>query len=198
MWKARTKNLKFRSVQWFQVVGDDTSMPLSYRDVLELWLHSEPFREFFGDLLRKSRFERFRWETPEVCENTLDRDFEFVLVDSEMLPAWGEPRAFAEHFEKVENESQQVISFSNLGRNAVLVVPKPIATPEAYPQLSAFVRSAPTSQQHEFWQVVAAEMKQRVNERPVWLSTAGMGVSWLHVRLDDRPKYYAWKPYKSC
>jgi len=27
-------------------------------------------------------------------------------------------------------------------------------------------------------------------------STAGAGVSWLHVRLDDRPKYYGFKPYK--
>ncbi|MGI9175867.1 MAG: DUF6940 family protein [Rhodothermales bacterium] len=25
----------------------------------------------------------------------------------------------------------------------------------------------------------------------MWLSTAGGGVSWLHVRLDSRPKYYA-------
>jgi len=91
-----------------------------------------------------------------------------------------------------------VVSFSNLGRNAVLVVLTPIAIPEAYPQLAAFVRLAPPSQQHEFWQLVADQMKKRVNTRPVWLSTAGMGVSWLHVRLDDRPKYYAWKPYKSC
>jgi hypothetical protein len=31
---------------------------------------------------------------------------------------------------------------------------------------------------------------------PVWVSTAGMGVSWLHVRLDNRPKYYGYKPYR--
>ena len=27
------------------------------------------------------------------------------------------------------------------------------------------------------------------------MSTSGMGVSWLHIRLDFRPKYYNWKPY---
>jgi len=179
MWKVRTKNRDFRRCQWFQIIDIVSGNPLRYREVLELWQHSEPFRDFFIDLLSKSRFERFRWETPSVCQNTLERDFEFVLVNSEMLPAWGEPRAFAEHFEQAENASSQVISFSNLGRNAVLVVPTPIVTPEAYPQLAAFVRSAPVSQQHEFWQVVAAQMK-------------------LRVRLDDRPKYYAWKPHKSC
>jgi hypothetical protein len=31
---------------------------------------------------------------------------------------------------------------------------------------------------------------------PEWLSTAGAGVSWLHVRLDDRPKYYGYAPYR--
>lgn len=27
------------------------------------------------------------------------------------------------------------------------------------------------------------------------LSTAGAGVRWLHVRVDDRPKYYHYRPY---
>ena len=37
--------------------------------------------------------------------------------------------------------------------------------------------------------------------RPVWLSTEGSGVPWLHVRMDSRPKYYHtrefkdWKPW---
>ena len=30
---------------------------------------------------------------------------------------------------------------------------------------------------------------------PTWLSTAGMGVSWLHVRLDSQPKYYGFAAY---
>jgi hypothetical protein len=30
----------------------------------------------------------------------------------------------------------------------------------------------------------------------LWLSTAGMGVSWLHVRLDSSLKYYGYKPFK--
>ncbi|MFN0016858.1 MAG: DUF6940 family protein [Pirellulaceae bacterium] len=34
-----------------------------------------------------------------------------------------------------------------------------------------------------------------VNVNPVWLITAGVGVSWLYVRLDDRPKYYGYGPY---
>jgi hypothetical protein len=39
-------------------------------------------------------------------------------------------------------------------------------------------------------------MARRVGRQPVWLSTAGAGVAWLHVRLDDRPKYYGHGPYR--
>lgn len=39
-------------------------------------------------------------------------------------------------------------------------------------------------------------MVARLGVRPVWLSTAGMGVSWLHVRLDARPKYYGFAAYR--
>ncbi|MFO1021395.1 MAG: hypothetical protein U0903_11970 [Planctomycetales bacterium] len=33
--------------------------------------------------------------------------------------------------------------------------------------------------------------------KPVWLSTAGAGVPWLHVHLDDQPKYYSHAPYRA-
>ena len=46
------------------------------------------------------------------------------------------------------------------------------------------------------WQVVGEAMERRLGTEPVWLSTAGAGVSWLHVRLDDRPKYYGHAPYR--
>jgi hypothetical protein len=39
-------------------------------------------------------------------------------------------------------------------------------------------------------------MAARLSARPVWLSTAGAGVAWLHVRLDDRPKYYGFDEYR--
>jgi hypothetical protein len=31
---------------------------------------------------------------------------------------------------------------------------------------------------------------------PLWVSTSGLAVPWLHLRLDARPKYYGFEPYK--
>ncbi|MDF9799652.1 hypothetical protein OKW21_004915 [Catalinimonas alkaloidigena] len=28
------------------------------------------------------------------------------------------------------------------------------------------------------------------------MSTSGLGVYWLHIRLDSRPKYYQFDPYR--
>ncbi len=99
--------------------------------------------------------------------------------------------AFAEHF-----DDTAVVSFPNLGRNAILVVPCPVSDPQIYGHLAEFTRNAPLNQQHVFWKTIAETMASRVDTQPVWLSTAGMGVSWLHVRLDDRPKYYAHDEYR--
>ena len=88
------------------------------------------------------------------------------------------------------------MTFPNLGRDAVMVVPCPVGDPSIYGHLASFIRNAPESQLHRFWIAIADAMNQRISARPVWLSTAGMGVSWLHVRLDDRPKYYGYAPFR--
>jgi len=49
---------------------------------------------------------------------------------------------------------------------------------------------APESQVDTLWRAVGNAMKNRISEFPVWQSTAGLGVFWLHVGLDSKPKYY--------
>ena len=63
-------------------------------------------------------------------------------------------------------------------------------------------RLAPDGQRVAFWAKVGAVYEALVKQgRPVWLSTEGSGVPWLHVRMDSRPKYYHtrefkdWKPW---
>ena len=66
----------------------------------------------------------------------------------------------------------------------------------AYGHLAAFVREAPREQVHALWARVGELVLERVSNVPLWLSTAGGGVAWLHVRLDSRPKYYTHAPYR--
>lgn len=189
MWITSQTGLASKGVVYALWHANDT--PVTYRDVIGLWARDEEFRQYFTRLLADSPITAYRWETPPVTDATLDRPFEFVLLPCPGLERRPERTAFAEHFE----QGKPVVAFDNLGGDATLVVPAPQVDDEAYGHLAAFVRHAPADQQQALWLEVGLAMKRRIGEKPVWLSTAGMGVAWLHVRLDSRPKYYGHEPY---
>jgi hypothetical protein len=170
------------------------SKPVSVADVLHAWRTDATFRTRYNSALAALPFSAFRWETPAVTDATLTSPFEFVVLDSPGLDRRPEPEAFADHFGGADPSS--VVVFPNLGGDAIMVVPRPEAEPSHYGHLAAFVRHAPERQRHALWRAVGEAMARRVGSKPVWLSTAGAGVAWLHVRLDDRPKYYGYGPYR--
>jgi hypothetical protein len=192
MWTSRSEALnEARGLRFF--VDLDTN-PATFVDVLLGWQDDAMFRSIFNALLANVPFSSFRWETPSVTRAMLTRPFEFVLLDSPGLARRPDPDAFAEHFSG--SSKTDVIAFPNLGGDAILIVPCLMTVPSAYGHLAVFVREAPEPQRHALWRLVGEVMAQRVGAKPVWLSTAGAGVSWLHVRLDDRPKYYGFEPYR--
>ena len=79
---------------------------------------------------------------------------------------------------------------------AFLVVPTDRNKTMRYGHIADFVRHAPSNQIIKFWQTVGTQMANHVGQSPQWLSTAGLGVHWLHIRIDSRPKYYRYAPYK--
>ena len=169
----------------------------TYGEVVDAWRGDEGFREVFIGLLSGSRYRACYFETPAVCSSSVDRPFEFVLVDSDLLAGVDpEPQVFSEYFSGGLEDN--VVTFPNLGGDAVLVAPCPVGPPESYPHLAAFVRDAPVYQQHALWRRVGEAVAAWLGDTPdpVWVSTAGQGVFWLHVRLDSRPKYYNYEPYR--
>ena len=119
-----------------------------------------------------------------------------VLVDAPgLVSAVPEEGAFREHFSK-DADGDGVVTFPNLGGDATLVVPCPVGPPSSYAHLAAFVRNASERQRHALFAALGASVLSHLSDRPLWVSTAGMGVYWLHLRLDSRPKYYRHAPYK--
>src|SRR5262249_21726977 len=169
---------------------DRESAPMSFSEVVWRWQGDASFRAFFSDFLADAPFTAFRWETPPITVATVNqRPFEFVLLNSPELSAESDPAAFAKHFSTAP-ANETVVSFPNLGNDALLVVPCPGDKLSGYAHLAAFVRQAPEAQKHALWVNVAKAMERQLGQAPIWLSTAGAGVAWLHVRIDKRPKYY--------
>ena len=170
---------------------------LSYATVINLWQHDESFRELFINILKDSPFAACFWETPPVTLSTIDREFECVLIDSPQLAGiTEEPDAFASRFRDAGPDP--VTHFPNLGNDAVLVTPCPRNEQTDHSHLAAFTRSAPLPVQHHFWTAIGTVMKQQTRTRRIWLSTSGLGVHWLHARLDTKPKYYQYPAYAAA
>jgi len=170
---------------------------LSYAKVIQAWAHEPLFIRYFSSILKASPFEAYFWETPPVNTETLNRTFEFVEVEGDILKQMPTSRyVFSEYFNDTNNRS--VISFANLGGDAQLVVPCPLNATSAYPHLAEFLRNAPDEQIETLWQQVGLQAEQTVSDRNIWISTAGAGVAWLHIRFDTFPKYYSYAPYRDC
>ena len=193
MWDAQIDTIDDGRVRQVRILSDEISV--SYAEIVERWRSDDVFRAFFIGILADVPYRAYLWETPPITRMTSTRAFEFVLVDSPALARLNpDPVAFASHFEAADT-GVEVVTFPNLGGDAILVAPIPQAPLGAYPHLAAFARTAPTEQQHTFWRTVGSTVADRLADRPLWLSTNGLGVAWLHARLDSRPKYYSFEPY---
>jgi hypothetical protein len=195
MWTYTIETLKSNSIQKISIFFNNDQ--ITYSDAIELWQKDETFRSFFNTLLAKSLFKAYFWETPPITLSNVHQAFEFVLVDSPVLARVNSNvSSFQEYFQSAAL-NKQVITFPNLSKDALLVVPCPVSENSAYTHIAAFSRVAPQSQQNEIWQTLAEVLQHYLNEQPIWVSTSGLGVYWLHIRLDSYPKYYNFEPYKS-
>ncbi len=188
MWRHRITEPAENTTR-YEIITDGV---LSVGQVVELLVSSSDFRLHLTELLRETPFVAYRWETPPVTQSTLNRPFEFVLVRHDRLRRPADRSPFAERF-----DDSDVVTFANLSGDATLVVPCPRSDSCDYAHLAGFLQTAPAAQIDQLWPATGLALQERVGNRPVWLSTAGMGVAWLHIRLDDRPKYYAYEPYRT-
>ena len=167
---------------------------LTFRQLFDLLKLDGDFVGWYSGALAAFDTDAFYWELPPLTTSTIDHAAEFVLLDAPILARLPpDPAPFAPQLDS--RRSQDVVVFPNLGGDAILVVPAAVGPAEAYPHLAAFLRLAPKEQVITLWRIAAKTMLSRLGNEPTWLSTAGGGVAWLHLRLDSRPKYYRYRPY---
>jgi hypothetical protein len=192
MWEARTQVVSsgFR----FQIFQGTAR--LSFRELFNLLENDSDFGRWYGETLAGCGLAAFFWEHPPLTADTFDDGAEFVLLESSALAGLrAEPEPFESQF--AAHPTADVLTFPNLSGDAQLVVPRPIGPVEAYAHLAVFVRNAPRAQVQSVWKAAAQLLRENLSSTPRWLSTAGLGVSWLHIRLDTYPKYYQFSPYKA-
>ncbi|MDX1638833.1 MAG: hypothetical protein R3281_12740 [Balneolaceae bacterium] len=177
----------------FQIRSDERDIPLDHHTFLTLLASSFSFRGWYNQWLASSDFEAFLWENRPVASDNLNEPYECTLVRNQYLAGKKpDPEPFSQYFD----HQKSVVTFPNLGGDAKLVAPCPRGPQAGYTHLGRFVRQCPEEQIQDFWRITADEMMTRIGSEPRWLSTSGLGVFWLHARIDSRPKYYQTEAYK--
>lgn len=174
-------------------LNGDQQQSLSFADVIYLWQTDDNFCDYFTRQLATIPYEAYFWELPPLTAETLRQPFECVIVNSPRLAgAPPDHQSFSAFF----TDMAAVVDFDNLGHDARLVAPCPLGAPDQYTHLARFMRQAPRIQQRSFWRRLGQLLQKKINHKPVWLSTSGLGVCWLHARFDSEPKYYSYSHYR--
>ena len=181
---------------------------VTQQDGLEIWRADRPSqaalealrddaaaRATLTQCITEAPFEGLFWECRGIASSSED-PFEFALIDSPRVAALrANPGPFQAALSGAKPESAR--AFDNLGGKSRLVSPALGDDLTDGAHLVRFLRHGPSAQVHALWRCVADEALRWMQTRTLWLSTSGLGVSWLHVRLDPRPKYYAHAPYRT-
>jgi hypothetical protein len=172
--------------------------PLTWQEVLQGWHHSPDFQSFFATILASVPYPAYFWETPPLTQTQQSAPFTCVVINS---PALARVRAdyspFATYL-KPSPLSPDIRVFSNLGGDAQLIAPCPVGSKPDYAHLAAFLRQAPPALKGQLWATLAHAIQAQLEhhqDQPLWVSTSGLGVFWLHIRLDQVPKYYQYAPF---
>lgn len=191
-WQAQRQPIR---KDWGEIINlSADGQPLTIENIVSRWRSDEGFRDFFVAGLAASPYSAFFWEMPAVSRGLLSTPFECAVIGSEALTGMpADDSDFAKHLTKA---TRSVASFCNLGGDALLIAPAKISSAGCYAHFASFLREAPREQQHALFQRVADESEKLLNAgRRFWISTSGLGVPWVHVRLDSSPKYYQYRPY---
>lgn len=141
-------------------------------------------------------YSAYFWECPPVSPATEHRPAEFVVIDSPLLGQIDpDPSPFAEIFRQ---QTSAIAVFPSLRGDSTLIAPSPARIAKAA-HLADLVRHATPELMRALWVAVGSSIvsASSTQSTPLWLSTSGLGVSWTHVRIDTRPKYYAHDRYRS-
>jgi hypothetical protein len=132
-------------------------------------------------------FETYR------CDNDLQNKYKEKFIQSSKLIFKQDYTAFDKHIQRATNKD--AISFFNLSKDALLVIPIPRKNKD-FSTIKGFIDNATLIQQKHFWQKVASTIKKALQTHDhVYVSTHGLGVPYFHLRIDFEPKYYQTKSY---
>lgn len=151
-------------------------------------------------ILKSCPFESYFLEFHPVSFNILSETiFEFVIVKTTSFLNKTDIITFGKS--NLNTNSNNIYTFYNLSKTSILISPCYNYNYDIniYNNICTFMRSNNFEQQNKLLITIFSlylNILYQNRNKLYWLSTHGKGVGWLHVRIDDCPKYISWSPYK--
>lgn len=173
----------------FQFFFMENNNILLWKNVINLW-KNHLFIDFFTEAILSCNMDNFFWECPSISLlNINTQPFTCFIIKCNAVIKTANKKAFEEYF----NTSKRIVHFYNKDKSALLIVPKHLNNyPEkAYINISNFLKYSPKYQLYQLFNEISKDLCIELkNNKCIWLNTHGLGVYWLHIRLDTYPKYY--------
>lgn len=178
----------------------------NFRTFLTNLSTSASVRELFIQSIISTGYSHCYLEFPAITKDSLDSDdvAEYTVSESPNFAA-ADWTVFGDKLKPYIKKNQTVDQkieatyFPNISGDAMLVVPVPTTDSgiDRYSgDLMTFLKHGQKSQQHDLVQLFAKTALSLIETRQkIYISTHGHGVSWLHVRLSNSPKYYTHRKY---
>lgn len=170
---------------------------LTWREVL--YSENNKIIEILISIL-KSYPRSFFWELPPVKPSLLDSSlFEMVLINNDSNNDEADNFPF---YKQIISSKDTVNMFRNLSGDALLFIPAGKFVREKstnYANIYTFLKTAENKEAIDFFSKLFLNLREffeKTSDKYTWISTSGLGVNWLHVRIEHDPKYYKYKPYK--
>ncbi len=159
-----------------------TSENITWKDKLHMWKDGIP------QSYPKNISKRFFYKT-SICDKHLEKNYkEKYIISSQLNYLTQDFTPFIKYIKSSNNN--YVTSFYNLSGDTLLVIPMPRKNKD-FTTIKDFMDNATYNHQVIFWQFVTKviEILLKYNDN-IYVSTHGLGVSYFHLRLSLKPKYY--------
>lgn len=192
------KNIQGDSHIVYRLVKD--KYILTYNDFFEINAEITKILYDIILILNTINFDTYYLVFNPVSLNTLsDTIFEFVIIKTTGFLDKTDIITFGES--NLNTNSNDIYTFYNLSKTSLLISPcyNHNYNMNIYNNIGTFMRSSNTEQQYLLFKTVFTQYYCQLKEDPtkyLWLSTHGKGVGWLHIRIDDSPKYITYPSYR--
>ena len=184
------KYKNFTKFYEFQI-GDEI---LTVREIINFFENKSFVLEFVSIINNTINYNSYFLECPKMNADTLNDEFEFIIYDAK-----NKFENKSANFDIFCPYSDNHLSFSMKSYSGnTLIIPNYMkGTPCVnYLNISNFLKNSLDEQIVDLFYLISDNLKKEINSgKTVWLSTHGLGIPWLHIRIDYYPTYYSHKKY---